>query len=258
MFVSLSLLKKVTFILIPIGLLFGLFNSSHLKQRIGLDNQDSLTGRRVELPAYWGGYLKVKSSIPILLMAGHADSQNMNGAGTAGEAVDLMGASPMDPTMRDELFWNLWICDEVVKLGRKYGFNISSYDPGIRKIINEKDPRTNWSVGSQHASKGGYTLEIHFDAYGKYGFGSGLIPAVSTKLNTLDESLAISFGRYPLLFRGGLGAPRRGIRILEIGKLEGDLERKLRNSLSRKSTVKLISQKIIDAFLVAFSNENFS
>ena len=40
----------------------------------------------------------------------------------------------------------------------------------------------------------------------------------------VDESLAKTFGRFPRLFRGGLGGPRRGIGILEIAMLEPPLE----------------------------------
>ena len=60
-------------------------------------------------------------SIPILVMAGHADSQNIQGEGTAGEAVDLRQESPMDPSISDELFWNLKVTEEVVKIGKKIG-----------------------------------------------------------------------------------------------------------------------------------------
>ena len=90
-------------------------------------------------------------------------------------------------------------------------------------------------------------LEIHFDSYGENGLGSGLIPPLTKNLNDLDESLAQAFGRYPLFFRGGLGAPRRQIRILEIGKLEGTLERNLRDINLRETTIKKISNYIVDA-----------
>ena len=129
------------------------------------------------------------------------------------------------------------------------GLNIRSYDPGIRKIDNENDPRTNWSVGKKFAQNGGYVIEIHFDAYGNYGVGSGLIPPFFQKPNKIDESIANKFGRYPISFRGGLGAPRRQIRILEIGKLEGLLEKNLRNFKTRQKTIKFISNEIVQAFL---------
>ncbi len=216
---------------------------------ITLGDIDFLTGPRVQLPANWIGEQKVPRSMSILIMAGHADSQGIAGAGTAGELVDLKGENPMDPQISDELYWNLKVLEFVVKLGREKGLQISSYDPGIRTIVDENDPRTNWSVGYNHARNGGYALEIHFDAYGKYGFGSGLIPPVSVNLNMVDESLARSFGRYPLLFRGGLGASRRQIRILEVGKLGGELEKKLRDPSSRDAILTQISQRIVDAIL---------
>ncbi len=210
---------------------------------------DPLTGARVQLSGGWVGTQKVKSDLPILLLAGHADSQGIPGSGTAGAAVDLLGARPMDKSMRDELYWNIKIRDAILKLGLQNGLNVRSYDPVQRTIVDENDLRTNWSVGSIHAQNGGYPLEIHFDAYGKYGFGSGLIPAISTKLNTVDESLARKFGRYPINFRDGLGAPRRNIRILEIGKLEGELENKLRNPESREQTINQIAWRVTKALI---------
>ncbi len=50
-----------------------------------------------------------------------------------------------------------------------------------------------------------------------------------------------------MLFRGGLGAPRRQIRILEIGKLEGALEQNLRNLNTRKRTIDFLSNEIVQS-----------
>ena len=155
----------------------------------------------------------------------------------------------MHPEISDELFWNLKLQESIVKLGKKKGLNISSYDPGIRNIDDANDPRTNWSVGRKFAKRGGYAIELHFDAYGKYGVGSGLIPSFAETPNKIDESIARTFGRFPVLFRGGLGAPRRQIRILEIGKLEGLLEQNLRNLKTRQKTINLLANEIVQAFL---------
>ncbi|WP_269611608.1 N-acetylmuramoyl-L-alanine amidase [Prochlorococcus marinus] len=210
---------------------------------------DLIIGESSNLPATWVGSIDVDKNVPILILAGHADSQGLAGAGTPGEAVDKFGLNPMHPDISDELFWNLKLQESIVKLGKKKGLNIRSYDPGIRNIDDANDPRTNWSVGKRFAKRGGYALEIHFDAYGKYGVGSGLIPPFSERPNTIDESIARTFGRFPILFRGGLGAPRRQIRILEIGKLEGLLEKNLRNLKTRQKTIKLLANKIVQAFL---------
>ena len=210
---------------------------------------DPLLGPRVRLKAHWIGRGHVTSAIPILVMAGHADSQKMNGSGTSGAAVDLQGAQPMDRRMRDELFWNLKVRDAVVNLGQERGLKISAYTPPSLTIRNGNHPNTNWSVGKRHVSQGGYAVEIHFDAYGRDGYGSGLIPAIHRHPNRIDESLAASFGRYPLRFRGGLGAPRRGISILEIGKLEGRLEQRLRATSTRQATLDAIARRITDAIL---------
>ena len=210
-------------------------------------DEDPLTGVRVALPAAWRGRKPLPRTIEILVLAGHADSQGIEGAGTSGAAVDRAGARPMDPRMRDELFWNRRIRDAVVRTGQARGLQIRSYEPDQLTIANENDPRTNWSVGRRHHDAGGYALEIHFDAYGSHGVGSGLIPNLRSPASRIDESLALNFGRYPLNFRGGLGAPRRGISILEIGKLEGQLERKLRDPRSRNAVVSALALRIVTA-----------
>ena len=72
-------------------------------------------------------------------------------------------------------------------------------------------------------------------------------PAINRPLNELDESIAQSFGRFPRLFRGGLGGPRRGIGILEIGMLEPPLEQKLRDPATRAQTVECLGLRVVDA-----------
>ncbi len=232
--------------------------SRTIAQELTNENSDSLIGPHVQLRSTWKGNIKASKTLSILLLAGHADSQGISGSGTAGEAVGLLGAEPMDPLITDELYWNLKVCKEVARLGKINGLNITFYDPGVRKIIDEKDPKTNWTNGFYHAMNGGYSLEIHFDAYGEYGYGPGLIPALTLNLNTIDESLARNFGRYPILFRGGLGSPRRQIRILEIGKLEGKLEQKLRDKRTSDSTINLISLRIVNSILEGVGSETIS
>ena len=238
-------LKVIVFIII-----FYAFSQLYSTRNFNFkEDFELIIGDASNLPATWVGSKDVDKNIPILILAGHADSQGLSGAGTPGEAVDKFDLNPMHPGMSDELFWNLKLQESIVKLGKKKGLNISSYDPGIRNIDDANDPRTNWSVGRRFAKRGGYAIEIHFDAYGKYGVGSGLIPPFSETPNKIDESIAEKFGRFPVLFRGGLGAPRRQIRILEIGKLEGLLEKNLRNLKTRQRTIKLLANEIVQAFL---------
>jgi len=223
-----------------------------------IDDLDFLIGESSRLPANWIGTKDVNKDVPILILAGHADSQGFAGAGTPGEAVDKFGLDPMDPETSDELFWNLKLQESIVQLGKMKGLNIRSYDPGIRNIDDANDPRTNWSVGEKFAQQGGYAIEIHFDSYGNYGVGSGLIPPFFETPNKIDESIAKKFGRFPILFRGGLGAPRRQIRILEIGKLEGSLERNLRNLKTRQRTITFLSNEIVQAFLHGINRQSSS
>lgn len=243
---SFFILASLTFILFK-------FNIKNSLDHKNLGNSNFITGERVKIKSSWIGRKPVSKTIPILLLAGHADSQGIAGRGTLGEAVSLKGKSPMNPAISDELYWNLELLEAVVSLGKKRGLQISSYVPPVRNILDPNNPITNWSVGAKHASKGGYSLEIHFDAYGKFGMGSGLIPPLSKDVNTIDESLAQSFGRFPLLFRGGLGAPRRQIRVLEIGKLEGVLEKKLRDLDTRETTLQLIADRIVRAILLGIN-----
>ena len=237
---------KITVFLILFYSFYQLYFSGNLNITQDLE---LIIGESSTLPATWVGSRDVDKNIPILILAGHADSQGLAGAGTPGEAVDKFGLNPMHPEISDELFWNLKLQESIVKLGKKKGLNIRSYDPGIRNIDDANDPRTNWSVGRKFAKNGGYAIEIHFDAYGKYGVGSGLIPPFFDTPNKIDESIANTFGRFPVLFRGGLGAPRRQIRILEIGKLEGLLEKNLRNLKTRRRTITLLANEIVQAFL---------
>ena len=153
----------------------------------------------------------------------------------------------MQPGLRDELHWNLLTAQAVVALGQRRGLAIRFYDPPLRTIADGDDPRTNWSVGKAHAEAGGYALEIHFDAYGPDGVGSGLIPPLHRPPTRVDESLALAFGPYPLLYREGLGAPKRGIAILEIGKLEGALEAALRDPIRRQATLEAIAIRVVSA-----------
>lgn len=216
-------------------------------------NPDPLLGPRTRIPGRWIGRGAVKPDLPIVVMAGHADSQAMASAGTPGFAVDKRRQPPMDPRMRDELYWNLQVQKTVVRLGQAQGLNISAYTPPALTIPNDDDPRTNWSQARVRSARGEYILEIHFDAYRPHGFGSGLIPAINRPLNAVDESLAKTFGRFPRLFRGGLGGPRRGIGILEIAMLEPPLENKLRNPTTRSQTLDCIGERVVNALVQGVS-----
>lgn len=210
---------------------------------------DPLTGPRSRLSDQkdWLGLRPLPAQTEILVLAGHADSQGIAGAGTGGEAVDLHGAAPMQAGIRDELYWNLLTAQAVVNLGLQRGLAMRLYVPPLRTIADGDDPRTNWSVGRAHAAAGGYALEIHYDAYGLDGVGSGLIPPLHRQPSRIDESLAQAFGAYPLLYREGLGAPRRGIAILEIGKLEGALEAALRDPRRSQLTLNAVALRVVEA-----------
>jgi len=208
---------------------------------------DPLLGPRTPLPKDWVGTRGVSPSISILMLAGHADAQGIGGSGTSGEAVGLYGAAPMRPGISDEHYWCLQVAHAVAVLGRQRGLNINFYIPPVRTMISGDEAGTNWSVGRDHATAGGYALEIHFDAYGSAGVGSGLIPPLVRPFSTIDESLAREFGGYPMNFRDRLGGPKRGIGLLEVGKLEGPLEASLRDPRTRERTIQYIAQRVVYA-----------
>jgi len=206
-----------------------------------------VTGLRSPLRKDWVGMRAVSRDTPILVMAGHADAQGIAGSGTSGEAVALYRYPPMYPGISDEHYWNLVVAHAVATLGQQRGLRIQFYKPPVRTIVDADDPSTNWSIGRQFAAAGGYALEIHFDAYGSDGVGSGLIPPLQRPFSRIDESLAQEFGAYPMNFRDMLGGPKRGIALLEIGKLEGNLEASLRDPRTRQRTVQLIAWRVVNA-----------
>ena len=216
---------------------------------------DSLLGPRTKEPGSWVGRSPVQTNLPIVVMAGHADSQGTASSGTPGYAVDQQNRSPMQPGIRDELFWNRAVQAAVVSQGKARGLNIRSYTPPSISIANDNDPDTNWSKAKVFSERGEYVLEIHFDAYRPHGFGSGLIPVLANvrELNVVDESLAEAFGRFPRNFRGGLGGPRRGIGILEIAMLEPPLETKLRDPRTREHTVNCLAERVVNALVQGVS-----
>ncbi|MEB3266769.1 MAG: dehydrogenase [Cyanobacteriota bacterium] len=208
---------------------------------------DPLLGQRSTLGRDWVGLRPLPADTPILVMAGHADSQNISGSGTSGAAVALGGAPPMYAGISDELYWNMVIAQAVVTVGQRRGLTIRYHRPPFRTIHDGDAPGTNWSEGRAHAAAGGYALEIHFDAYGPNGIGSGLIPPLHRPFSSLDESLAQEFGGYPMNFRDRLGGPKRGIALLEIGKLEPPLETALRDPQFRAATVERIAERVVQA-----------
>jgi hypothetical protein len=208
---------------------------------------DPLTGVRSPMRKDWIGLRSVAPNTPILVMAGHADSQGIAGSGTSGEAVGLLGAAPMMRGITDEHYWNLVLAHAVATLGRERGLRIDFHKPPVRTIVDPDHPGTNWSVGREHAQADGYAFEIHFDAYGPSGVGSGLIPPLHRPFSRIDESLAQEFGAYPMNFRDRLGAPKRGVAILELGKLEGRLEASLRDPATRQRTIRQLADRVVTA-----------
>lgn len=88
---------------------------------------DPLLGPRTKESGSWVGRSPVQTNLPIVVMAGHADSQGTVSPGTPGYAVDQQNRPPMQPGIRDELFWNREVQAAVVSQGKARGLNIRSY-----------------------------------------------------------------------------------------------------------------------------------
>ena len=93
---------------------YELIQFSVIKNKISVGDLEAIIGASSRLPAHWVGTKDVNQDIAILILAGHADSQGLAGAGTPGEAVDKFGLDPMDPGISDELFWNLKLQESIV------------------------------------------------------------------------------------------------------------------------------------------------
>ena len=52
-----------------------------------------------------------------------------------------------------------------------------------------------------------------------------------------------------------LGAPRRGISMLEIGMLEGELEAGLRHPAKRESTLRAIAHRVVKALRAGLAGD---
>ena len=215
---------------------------------------DPLLGPRSPLPKDWVGSRPTDRSTAILVLAGHADAQGIGGSGTSGEAVGVFGAAPMRPGISDEHYWCLQVAHAVAVFGRERGLRIDFHIPPVRTMRTGDEAGSNWTVGRDHAAAGGYALEIHFDAYGSVGVGSGLIPPLHRPFSTIDESLAQEFGAFPMNFRDRLGGPKRGIGLLEVGKLEGRLEASLRDPRTRERTIRYLAQRIVYAIERGMAN----
>ena len=74
-----------------------------------------------------------------------------------------------------------------------------------------------------------------------------LFRSLHRPFSRIDESLAQEFGAYPMNFRDRLGGPKRGVAILELGKLEGRLEASLRDPRTRQRTVRLLAMRVVAA-----------
>ena len=93
----LNILKLILFLII-----FYAFSQLYSSKNFNFtEDFESIIGEGSNIPATWVGSKDVDKNIPILILAGHADSQGLAGPGTSGEAVDKFGLNPMHPEISD-------------------------------------------------------------------------------------------------------------------------------------------------------------
>ena len=135
----------------------------------------------------------------VLLMAGHAD---------------FPSGAPNEKDLNIELV--KW----AQRNAQAYGISdyIEVYLPPSSNLA-ESDPRSQFSKTAQAANAGKQVIEIHNDAASGH---SGVIPPTGGKrIWQLDDALASSYGSFSVNHRDGLGVPKRGGTILEVGRMDG-------------------------------------
>ena len=136
----------------------------------------------------------------VLLMAGHADF--------------LSSGAPNEPQLNIELV--KW----AQRNASAYGISdfIEVYLPPSGNL-SESDSRSQFSKTTQAITAGKQVIEIHNDSSSGH---SGVIPPTGgKKIWQLDGALASAYGSFSVNHRDGLGVPKRGGTILEVGRMDG-------------------------------------
>lgn len=139
----------------------------------------------------------------VLLMAGHAD---------------FPSGAPNERELNIELV--KW----AQRNAQAYGISdyIEVYLPSSSNLP-KSDPRSQFNKTFQAANAGKQIIEIHNDAASGH---SGVIPPTGgNRIWQLDDALASSYGSFNVNHRGGLGVPKRGGTILEVGRMDGGTTR---------------------------------
>ena len=93
-----------------------------------------------------------------------------------------------------------------------------------------KDPRSNIYQTKKAVGEGKQVIEIHNDTLTGQ---SGVIPPTGGKrIYPLDDNLSSSYGSFPVNHRGGLAVPKYGGTILEVGRMDGAVQRVIESGSS--------------------------
>lgn len=151
----------------------------------------------------WNATTTAKPS-KILLMAGHADFVSSGAANEAKLNIELVK----------------W----AQRNAATYGIQdiVEFYLPSSSNVT-AGDARSNISKTKKAVGEGKQVIEIHNDeTNGK----SGVIPPTGgKKIYPLDDNLSSSYGSFSVNHRDGLAVPKSGGTILEVGRMDGAVQR---------------------------------
>lgn len=115
----------------------------------------------------------------------------------------------------------------------------------------ESDPRSLWSKTKSATSEGKQVIEIHND--GTAGKSGVIPPTGGKKIWQLDEALSGSYGSFSVNHRDGLGTPKRGGTILEVGRMDGAVLKIVRSGT--QSQKEALYKQLMEPMMKAISAE---
>lgn len=137
---------------------------------------------------------------------------------------------------RNEAKFNIELVKWAQRNAAAYGIQdtVEFYFPPSSNItdaqVKKGDTRSNIYQTKKAVGEGKQVIEIHNDeTAGK----SGVIPPTGGKrIYPLDDNLSSSYGSFPVNHRGGLAVPKSGGTILEVGRMDGAVQRVIESGSS--------------------------
>ncbi len=137
---------------------------------------------------------------------------------------------------RNEAKFNIELVKWAQRNAAAYGIQdiVEFYFPPASNITDAQvkagDTRSNIYQTKKAVGEGKQVIEIHNDGItGK----SGVIPPTEGKrIYPLDDNLSSAYGSFPVNHRGGLAVPKYGGTILEVGRMDGAVQRVIESGSS--------------------------